>query len=276
MQRQRTLKNSVNAGQTGMESFLQPKGFVADMIDQINSTPPSSPAVAGAELQGKRKMLSIKNGQLSVEDDDMDQCFQGESDHAETDSQPDHDNVETNEEKDIDDDEATIDLPSILKELNAAVKKLEKGVRKLGVDNKEVETKMSRIEVVQSQESVRVRGIVESLDDQQDKIDMLIGIVARQDVQIKALQNRWDTAYAKDSRSNIIINGLTEIQGENCHHEVGNFIKNVLKVEKVIAVQHAFCIGKGQNKAMVAKLKNTEDRAEVFKKVGNLKEVNKG
>lgn len=281
MPKNKNNKVSANSGQSGMDEYFQQKGFVAGMINHINSTPPNSPPKPVAGSQTKKKMLAIKNGQLSVEEDDMDQCFQGEnyhdytSDHDQHQLQNDH-NEQILTENEEEDDEEPQALTDILRQLNSTVKQLEKSVRRMDMKNEEIEKKVSTVEVVQSQDSARMRGIINSLDDQQDKIDMLIGIVEKQDIQIQALKNRWDTAYAKETKDNIIINGLTETQGENCYHEVNNFMKNVLKTEKQIQLQSAKRIGKGQNKAILAKLKNVDDRAEIYKKVGNLKQANRG
>lgn len=271
MLKTKATKTGANASQPGMENFLHSKGFVAEMVDHINSTPPNSPPNSANGSQNKQKMLSIKNGQLAIEEDDTDQCTPSDHGHA---HRNEHDNstLESEEEE----EQESHNLASILHDLNTSVKRLEKSVRKMGVDYTKMDHQLSSVESIQTQDAVRIRGIVESLDDQQDKIDLLIGIVEKQDVQIQALQNRWDTAYAKENKSNIVINGLAETQGESCYHEVGNFFKNVLKIEKPIQVQQAYRLGKGQNKAMVAKLKNTQDRAEIYKKIGNLKQANKG
>lgn len=268
--RSRLTKIGANANQTGMEEYLHPKGFVAGMVDQINSTPPNSPPHSNDKSTTKKKMLSIKNGQLSIEEDDTDECFQN-------DVNPHGGEISHHNSQDLTDtDEENEDLTTILKQLNSSVKKLERSVRKIGIDNEDTERKVSAMEAVQSQDSVRMRGIIDSLDDQQDKIDMLIGLVQKQDIQIKSLQNRWDAAYAKETKNNIVINGLSQTQGENCFHEVGNFMKNILKVEKPIQLQQAYRMGKGQNKPMLAKLKNPDDRSEIYKKIGNLKQANRG
>lgn len=274
MQRNKSGKHSLTA-QQGMENFLNPsKGFVAEMVDQINSTPPNSPpASVQPQSQNKKKMLSIRNGYLSVEEDDMDQCFNYHDRSQSQDSQSEHDETENTE---TEEEDQNIDLTSILKELNSTVRKLEKSVRRMGKENNDTSNKVSSIEIIQSQDSVKLRGIVDALDDQEDKIDMLIGIVQRQDVQIKALQSRWDAAYAKEHQDNIVINGLAETQGENCYHEVANFLKNVLKMDAQIPITKAYRLGKGQNKPMMAKLKNPADRAKIYQKVPNLKQANKG
>lgn len=281
-QKNKANKVGVNSNQIAMDGFLQPKGFVADMVEHINSTPPNSPPNSTTSSQTKKKMLAIRNGQLALEEDDSDQCFQSSNmsnDHARyshrsTSSEQEMYESEYESEQEEENDNAN--LMTILKQLNSSVKKLEKSVNRMGAQHKDTERKVSTIEVVQSQDSVKLRGIVESLDNQQDKIDMLIGIVAKQDVQIKALQSRWDAAYAKESKDNIVINGLSETQGENCYHEVGNFFKNILKVEKPIQIQKAHRMGKGNNKPILAQLKHSDDRAKIYEKVGNLKEANRG
>lgn len=263
------------------------KGLVAERVERINNMPNSSPVPQNISNSAKKKkMLSTRNGQLVLEEDDTDGCsFLHDQvlQHAQPTQARKHGHPISNDEYTDDEDDleseqpsASANLSSILQDLSANIKRLEKSVRNMNQQQQQHENKVGMIEAIQSQESTKLRGIVDKLDDQEDKIDMLIGIIARQDIQIQALANKWDAAYARDNRNNIIINGMEETQGENCYHEVSNFFKNKLKLDKPIPLTQANRIGTGKYRPMLAKLKDPADKTSIFGKVSNLKQVNKG
>lgn len=134
------------------------------------------------------------------------------------------------------------------------------------------------MQAIQSQDSVKIRGLVDKIDDQEDKINALIGIVIRQDQQIQALNTKLDVGYAREfNKDNILINGIAETPGEDCYHEVANFMKNILKVDKPIPLTQAYRIGKtGARRPILAKLKTVGDKASIYAKIDNLKSVNRG
>lgn len=265
------------------------KGYVAGRVETINNTPDTSPATSPAQcknLQPKKKMLSTRNGQLVLEEDDMQNCFsvqEGSHEHDDNESTEEtyspqaRSNNSSMQETLLDEEISdSTDLPVILRELTATVKKLERSVRIMDKKNSEQQQKYGTLEAVQMQDSVKLRGIIESIDDQDDKINALIGIVLKQEHQIRALNSKWDAAYAKENRNNIIINGIPETQGENCYHETANFFKNVLKVDKQVPITQAYRTGVGKTRPIVAKLKSVADKAELYKKTDRLKQINRG
>lgn len=260
---------------------VEVKGIVADRVEKINNTPTSSPVPnKPTSATNRRKMLSARNGQLVIQEDD-DGCFPGQflHDYQQHDYQSVSNQSVADEDEyttDGEDEGAAIDLPSILRELSSNVKRLERSVRKMSGDQQVQQNQMSTIEAIQSQDTTKLRGIIDKLDDQEDKIDMLVGIIARQDIQIQALSNKWDAAFAKENKNNIIISGMAETQGENCFHEVANFLKAKLKVDTPVQLIQAYRMGQGKTRPMVAKLKDTADKAKIFSKVSNLKQINKG
>ena len=54
--------------------------------------------------------------------------------------------------------------------------------------------------------------------------------------------------------------------------KVKSFIQDVLEVEDDLDIQVAHRIGGGDNRPMIARFKNTENKVKLFKKVGNLKD----
>lgn len=237
-------------------------------------------------------MLSARNGQLVIEEDDMSNCLvqEGPTEHDDQEkvspyslrqhrkyssSQEEEDEGEDEEDKEVD-DLPSMNLQAILHELTSTVKKLERSVRNMDKKNVEQQRSFGVLEAVQTQDAVKLRGIIESVDDQEDKINALIGIVMKQEHQIQALNNKWDAAYAKENRNNIVINGIPETQGEDCFHEAANFFKNILKVEKPIPISQAYRIGGGNKRPIVTKLKSVGDKTKLYSKTDRLKQINKG
>lgn len=275
------------------------KGYVADRIESLNNTPATSPATSPVQPAGipqRKKMLSARNGQLVLEEDNMQALLsvqRGLDDHEEGDLQKSPYSPCTRPEKyaasnesslrydstneDEEDETSTAnDLQGILHELTSTVKKLEKSVRGMDKKNKEQQKQFGTLEAIQAQDAVKLRGMIESINHQEDKINALIGIVMKQQHQIQALNSKWDAAYAKENKNNIIINGIPESQGKDCFHEAANFIKNILKVEKPVAIAQAYRAGTGTRRPILAKLKTVNDKPELYKKTGRLKQLNKG
>lgn len=244
-------------------------------------------------------MLSTRNGQLVLEEDDtlvQKVPFNHAHDHEalslELQVHQGHSQVSTakhiatqhawsnaieDEENDSDDeDDSSIDLAQILKELSSTVKRLEKSVSQMRKDNSSSHNQVSAIQTIQSQDANRIRGLIDKVDDQEDKINVLIGIVARQDQQIQSLTHKLDASYVKENKNNLLISGIAETQGEDCYQEVANFLKNTLKVDKPIPLTQAYRFGKGNRRPILAKLKSVGDKAVVYAKTDRLYTVNKG
>lgn len=208
------------------------KGYVAERVDKINSNPstPVSVKMPKVKSVSKTRMLILQNGQLGMEGVQGVAAEVSSTLNAMVDSDP------------ADDEEAS--LTSILKELSITVKKLEKKLEKMDKDRKEIDRKVSTIEIVQQQEVVKLRGAIDQIDDHDEKIQALMGIVVRQDQQIQALTNHVNSAYAAKCHKNLIVNGIPQTQDENCFHEIAHFFKFVLKIASPVPVKYARRIGK--------------------------------
>lgn len=245
------------------------KGYVADRVDKINSnptTPVSSTKMPKAKsaLSSRNRTLVSQNGQLGLQSTQGFAMALSQRLETEVTSQ----NIEPAEDNDA-------DLTTILKELAGSVKKLENQINKMEKDRKSTDSKVSAVEVIQQQEVVKLRGVIDQLDDHDDRIQALMGVVIRQDQQIQALTNQVQAAQANRCTKNIIINGIPETQGENTIHEVAHFFKQILKISNHITIKHARRMGRGQYKPMLVKLQNVNDKAAIFQNLDKLKEINK-
>lgn len=131
------------------------------------------------------------------------------------------------------------------------------------------------MQAIQSQDTVKIRGLIDKIDDQEDEINALIGVVIQQDIQIQSLVSKSDATYVKENKNNILINSIPETPGEDCYHEASNFFKNILQVEKPIPLTQAYRIGRGNKRPILAKLKNVSEKAAIYGKTDRLKEINK-
>lgn len=257
--------NSGNKTSMTQQTELQ-KGFVADRVEKINSNPlsPTPVKMPKAKAASRMRTLVSQNGQLGIQGV---QNFASAVTHKLRNIQHDQ------EQQDSDDDSS--DLSTILKELASTVKKLEKQLKKMDSKREELEGKVSMIQIVQDQEVLWLKEAMDKIDNNEDKIEALIGVVVRQDQQIQALTNQVNSAYANKCQKNILINSIPQTQGEDCFHEVVHFFKNTLKIQKKIAIKYAKRIGKGQHKPMLVKLVNVNEKADIFQSLDKLKEINK-
>lgn len=229
------------------------RGMVAERVKHLNSTPETSPVKTQPTSSNKKKMLSTRNGQLVVEEDSSDTEIQlqkrnrlqhdllesrsndpfEEFQHdQQRNSETDADSQQSEDEQ-LEEDPPN-DLRGILRDLVTTVKRLDRSVSKMNKDRASTDRQVGAIQAIQSQDLVKIRGLVDKLDDQEDKINALIGIVVRQDQQIKSLTSRLEVNYAKENKDNLLINGVPETQNEDCYREAANFFRNVLKIDKPI------------------------------------------
>lgn len=241
------------------------KGKVAGMVDSINNSPASSPVpINMSKTKPKRsytakpcksRTLSSKNGVLTLDTlvnprEDM------KSQESSTEDSP--------------------ELLDLMRTLNATVKKLEQKLDRMEQEKQAADSKVSAIETVQTQETTRLRGLIDKLDDHDDKIEALIGIVVRQDIEIQELRKKQNTMYVHNNSNNIMIHGIPLTQDENGFHEAAHFFKTKLRIDSKIDMKAAKRIGSGDNRPLLVTLVNINDKALIFQKTENLRAVNKG
>lgn len=255
-------------GQSDIQHANVHKGYVAERVDKINSNPSTPTSTAKMPKVktsvSKNRTLISQNGQLGLQSS---QQFASALSNKLTEV-ADKAMEEVSQEDEI-------SLTSVLKELANSVKKLEVQLNKMDRDSKKMDKKVSTLEKVQQQEITKLNGAIDQLDEHDEKIQALIGMVVRQDLQIQALTNQVNAAQANKCHKNIIINGIPETQGENPIHEVAHFFKHVLQLSTSISIKYARRMGKGQYKPMLVRLQKANDKALIFQNLDKLKEPNK-
>lgn len=246
------------------------KGKVAGMVDCFNNSPAPSP-IAPTRVKNKTKRPAVpsskdtktrtlfsKNGVLAMES--MNERDQHDEEASHFDAR----------------DKPSDELISLLRTLNTTVKKLENKLDNMEKEKKQVSERIDKVELVQSQETQQLRGLIEKIDDHDDKIEALIGIVVRQDIEIQELKKKQNAAYVQNTANNIIISGIPLTQNENCFAEAAHFFKTKLKIDKRIPMKAAKRMGRGEGRPMMVTLTDINDKAVIFQKLNNLKAINKG
>lgn len=251
------------------------KGLVASRIEQINNTPPNSPStgVRNKTKQNKKRnklrMVGAKNGKLSVEEEESDTNEPGmdnQRNHAESSQRK---NQESGKQLNPN------SVMDILHELNSTVKRLEDKIDNMDKERRSQNKKVRNMELAISQDSAALTAITDSVDNHDEKIKALTGIVTRQQQQIEDLTYKLNNLFVNQNSKKLTIAGLAETQGENCFHEVSNFFKNIMKIDTQIPLKMAKRTGVGEARLMLIKLKYHEHKSLIFQNLGQLKIANK-
>lgn len=245
------------------------KGMVAARVNTINNSPLSSPVTQDRLLKtrkkSKLKMVGAKGGKISVEEDtDEANMFSDKEDHGH-DIDPEKGSQESGSDSVI----------SILKDLASTVKRLERKIDNMERDKKAEDKKVRKMLVVQQQDSAAITEMVKTVDQHDERIKSLTGIVIRQQQQIDELTHKLNSMYVGNNSKKLVINGLAQTQGENCFHEVTNFFKNVMKISTQIPLKMARRIGTGTDRPMLIKLKYFEHKTLIFQNFDKLKAANR-
>lgn len=250
------------------------KGIVASRVEKINNSPLNSqipPCKETATNRNKKrtklKMVGAKNGKLSVEEEESDESCTEQTGGNNHDQQMDHASI-----ADISGSDSLI---SILRDLSSTVKRLESKIDNMEKERKTNDETVRKLSMVQSQDSAAINNLTERAEGCEDKIQMLTGIITKQQLQIEELSHKLNNIYVNNNNKKLVINGLAETQGENCFHEVANFFKNIMKIDNQIPLKFARQIGTGAKRPMLMKLKSFEHKTLIFQKFDRLKQVNK-
>ena len=76
---------------------------------------------------------------------------------------------------------------------------------------------------------------------------------------------------AKQMKSEVVVFGLNEVNGETCAQTVKKFFTDVMKIESEIEIVQGYWKGKAKNKPAIVKLENLTVKGVIFAHVSNLK-----
>ena len=125
----------------------------------------------------------------------------------------------------------------------------------------------------QQKQATALKAAVQRIEKCENTIELLTGIVMRQDETIRILKDKVIKVEIKIMKANILVAGIQEMKGENCIKVAQNFFKKDLKIESDIKVATAFRIGKGEKGSLLIKLLYESDKGVVYKHIKNIKET---
>ena len=150
-------------------------------------------------------------------------------------------------------------------------------VKKLNEGKLEVDKALEDIVSTQVEEKNRVDTANTKIDALKDEIRILSGIVQRQS-QVKSLEDNQDLQrQLNNTRGNLLISGLDEEEDGEAEtttaEMVADFFSQTMKMPKATPIISAIRIGQAKPKTVLVKLKDPNDKLEIFKYTKNLKEV---
>ena len=165
-----------------------------------------------------------------------------------------------------------MDIQAILDNMNSRFDKIDEKLNL--VDSHE--TKIQAIEVkaeATRQKVVLVSDQVKECCNDHAKVNLLVDLVIRQDEQIQMLKERVTDLQSRSMKANVIISGIKEKEDEDCKELAKDFFKTKVKTEGEIEIEAAHRLGVGQNRQMVVRLADVEDKAKIFENSKNLKDL---
>lgn len=227
------------------------KGKVADIVERINNTPNSSPlpsptatAISSHLLEN---MSTMEQQELFKSQTTSHACCQ-------------HDLS------------AVIhDLSETTKQLNSTVTRLQQELSGLRAQKDEQESKVSNLVQSHNEDKSRIDGILRVIADHEQRFQSMVGIMTKQDEEIKGLKRALQGMVAKSWRQNLIVSGVIERNGENPKWAVLEFFKKDMKIQDSIEVLKAHRIGSGNERPILVELGKIEDKAKIYQHVSNLK-----
>lgn len=172
------------------------------------------------------------------------------------------------------------DLGTTTKSLNKSVQGLKGEITRLRNDYTSQENKVSQIEHTQTQETVKVQVMMAKLEEHEERINMLISTVVRQDETINALKNTIHHMQTSAMKQNVIVYNLEvptsankqEGARENVTWTIMAFLKTEMGIDETkIKIKKAFRMGKGEIKPILVSFSDENSRQVVLNNLDKLK-----
>lgn len=171
-------------------------------------------------------------------------------------------------------------LEATTRNLDTSVKTLQGEISAVRSDYTQQDTKVSQIEHVQKQESVKIQAITAKLDEHEERITMLINTVVKQDETISSLQSVINNMQAGAAKHNLVFYNILEHDKkaektslkENPQWTILAFIKKELQLEQEnVTIENAFRVGSGNNRPILVSFKYMKDKQIIMKNLNKLK-----
>lgn len=163
--------------------------------------------------------------------------------------------------------------------LNSSVQNLQGEISLLRSNYDTQKNQVGQLEHTQKQDSVKLQALISKIDEHEERINMLINTVVKQDETITSLQSVIYNMQAGASRRNLIFYSIVDeskehnsTTKENPAWTIAAFLKNVLQLNQhEIVIENAFRLGGGVDRPILAVFKNFKDKQLIMQKVELLK-----
>ena len=165
----------------------------------------------------------------------------------------------------------------MLQSISAQLTTISTDVKSLKESKKELSDQVAGLEYDVEDAQDRLGSQQKDMRICQDQIELLSSAVGQYESQLHQLQDRVSNLEALAKKLELIIFGIIDEAEEpsRCKDLVVQFFTNKLKIpeESVPPINYAYWKGKGENRPIVVRLQNVNDKRTVYSHVGNLKDV---
>ena len=172
----------------------------------------------------------------------------------------------------------TLKLMSKIDNVASLTSTLQQDVTMLKTANKDFDTRLQTTENLQVSERDRVNGALTSIEELNDQVRILQGIVQKQGQQHHLNRSQTENKLWYEMRNNLPISGLDK-DGEEAEtptstaEMVTDFFSQTMKLPHPVAITRAIRIGKGKPRTVLVTLKDGRDKRGIFECAKNLKGV---
>ena len=130
----------------------------------------------------------------------------------------------------------------------------------------------------ENEDDDRIIELTEKQEYTEDKVNYLMGVVAKQEKLISSLNGKIVEMEHRCLINNVIVSGIPQKSDKNCAMEAQHFFRSKLKLTQDMPIKAARRMGKkdGKDKWMVIELKDGAKKGMIYKNVYRLKEERNG
>ena len=147
------------------------------------------------------------------------------------------------------------------------------GIEELKVDQNNLKEQLRKSEEKWEKTDKDLKVVQNELKTCQIKLDTVIGVTVRKDLELRECKDEVESLRAHNSRDMLRIHGIRVQDKENLYETVKTFFQTKTKITKTISLIDAYRVGKGNYKTIVIQLQNFKDRWVIFNHAKNLKGI---
>ena len=158
----------------------------------------------------------------------------------------------------------------MLQALMTSVTEIKDDLKLLREDKERNTTEITAIKVQQSTHAEQIESLEDKSKVCNNKLHQLADVVAYQAQVIKEMQNKIHKQEEDSMKPNLIVHGITELEGENCTAVIKQFFKDKLELVHDLQIKKAYRLGKSKKRPILVCLKNAYDKGAIYANVSKL------